>query len=128
MGFTATTVGWVSTLGILASGATSPPGGTARKYAPFRPVMKLALIAAPVEALYSPRVPLRLSATKRLLPKSARPTGPFRLVMKLALIAAPVVALYSPTVPALISDTKRILAEIARPTGRFWPLMKLALI
>ena len=35
------------------------------------PVMKLALIVAPVVALYSPTVPVLRSATKRLLPDTA---------------------------------------------------------
>src|SRR5690349_15085841 len=64
----------------------------------FSPVMKLALIAVPVVASYSPTVVPDWFATKRSLPDNARPAGPFSPVMKLVLIAAPVVALYSPTV------------------------------
>src|SRR5271165_5396155 len=79
---------------------------TASPVRPLSPVMKLALIAAPVVALYSPTVPkeVRLknvSATKRAVPSAdnASPMGLMRLpVMKLALITAPVAALYSPTV------------------------------
>ena len=37
--------------------------------------MKLALIAAPVEALYSPTVPPQKFTTKRELPDSASPMG-----------------------------------------------------
>jgi len=43
---------------------------------PFSPMMKLALIAAPVVALYSPTVLLLLFATKRLLPDNASPKEP----------------------------------------------------
>src|SRR5437868_5520424 len=42
------------------------------------PVMTLGLIGAPVMASYSPTVPEPLLATKRLLPKIARPFGPLR--------------------------------------------------
>ena len=38
--------------------------------------MKLALIAAPVVASYSPTVPLPKFATKRVLPFTATPSGP----------------------------------------------------
>lgn len=62
-------------------------------------VMKLALIATPVLALYSPIVPP--VDTKSVLPDNAKPLGLFSPVMKLALIGAPVVALYSPTVVSL---------------------------
>ena len=86
---------------------------------PFSPVMKLALIVAPVVALYSPTVvPLKLVpwfATKRLLPDNRSPTGPYSPVIKLGLIAAPVVALYTPTVlisPATFA-TKRSLSDNA---------------
>jgi hypothetical protein len=64
--------------------------------------MKLALMAAPVVALYWPTVPyplLRKLATKRMLRDNASSEGSLNPVMKLALIAAPVLALYWPTVP-----------------------------
>jgi len=52
--------------------------------------MKLALIAAPVAASYSPTVPLPLFGTKSVLPNNATSWGPLSPVMKLALIEAPV--------------------------------------
>ena len=51
------------------------------------PVMKLALIAAPVVALYSPTVPPLEFVTKRVSPNTASPKGAFSPVMKLGLAA-----------------------------------------
>src|SRR5437868_8171383 len=76
------------------------------------PVMKLGLIGAPVMASYSPTVPEALLATKRLLPKIARPLGP-STVMKVGLIRAPVVAFHSETLAAPLSETKRLLPKSA---------------
>ena len=42
---------------------------------PLSPEMKLALIAAPVIALYWPTVPFRWFVTKRLFPDQASPVG-----------------------------------------------------
>jgi hypothetical protein len=64
---------------------------------PFNPVIKLALIAAPVVALYSPTMPLPSFATNRRLPDKASPCGWFTPVMKLALITAPDEESYWPT-------------------------------
>jgi len=63
-------------------------------------VIKFALIAAPVLALYFPTVPVELLATKRAVPSpdNASPMGLMSPVMKLALITAPVAASYFPTV------------------------------
>src|SRR5207253_1572748 len=76
----------------------------ARPVGLLTPVMKLALITAPVVALYLPMVvPVPWNPplpTKRLLPEIARPAG-LNPVMKLALITAPVVASYSATLPLL---------------------------
>jgi hypothetical protein len=44
----------------------------------FSPVMKLALIADPVVASYSPTEPLREFATRSVLPLNASPSGFFR--------------------------------------------------
>src|SRR5208282_6858146 len=79
----------------------SPPG---------RLEMKLALIAAPVVALYSPT--MEPFATKRSLPATPIPcTLP---AMGIALSGAPVVALNSRT-PNPDWETKRLLPEIASP-------------
>ena len=69
------------------------------------PVMKLALIAAPVVALYSPTVLLRPFVTKMAVPSpdNATPPGPLTPVMKVALISAPVVASYSSTASAWLT-------------------------
>ncbi len=83
----------------------------------FSPVMKLALIAAPVAASYSPTAPPNWFPTKRLLPDNASWPGLFIPVMKLGLIAAPVVALYSPTVLPPKFATKRSLPDNARSAG-----------
>src|SRR5215469_15570091 len=73
---------------------TSPVG-------PLRPVMKLALIAAPVVASYLPTVPVVKFATKRkpegkngLGPTTASPVGSPLIKMKSGVMAAPVSALY----------------------------------
>jgi hypothetical protein len=58
-------------------------------------VINLALMAAPVVALYWPTVVA--FATNKLLPDNTSSTGPPKPVMKLTLMAAPVVALYSLT-------------------------------
>ena len=60
---------------------------TASPTGSFSPVMKLALIAAPVVASYLPTVPPLAFATKRVLPDTASPSGTFSPVMKLALIS-----------------------------------------
>ena len=59
---------------------------------------KLALITAPVVALYSPTVPNCRVRDEQVVARH-RATGLLQPRMRLALIAAPVVALYSPTVP-----------------------------
>ena len=118
---------------IMDHGEGSGTGASKSPVGWFSPVMKLAFIAAPVVASYSPTVVPDWFATKRSLPDNARPAGLFSPVMKLALIAAPVVALYSPTVvprplPLMPKfDTKRLLPDNARLTGPFSPVMKLAL-
>jgi hypothetical protein len=73
---------------------------TASNEGTISPVMKLALIAAPVLALYSPIVPVLAFPTNRSpKPSSASPTGPRpppvdSPVMKLALTAVPLLARY----------------------------------
>jgi hypothetical protein len=76
-------------------------------------VIKFALIAAPVVALYS-RTEAVASNTKSLLPDNASAVGK-PAVIKLALIASPVVALYLPTVPKPKFATKRMLPWTASP-------------
>src|SRR5713101_596866 len=85
------------------------------------PVAKLALIGAPVVALYSPTVPLLKFATKRWSPDRKSPAGPSSPGMKLALITAPVLALYSPTMPLKSLVTKRRLPHRKSPAGASSP-------
>src|SRR5271165_1430085 len=134
-----------SSLAIGVGGAEGE-GPTANVGNAVSPVMKLALIVAPVAALYLPTVPLtsvrgrpvlvmvvtiKVFATNRAGPSAdnASTPGPFSPVMKLGLIAAPVVALYSLTVLLLFS-TKRAVpsADNASEEGPFSPVMKLGLI
>ena len=84
-------------------------------------MIKLALIAAPVVALYSPTVVPPKFVTKRLLPDTASPEGPFSPVIKLALIAAPVVALYSPTVGARRARHEEVVARHRESEGFVQP-------
>ncbi len=81
----------------------------------FSPVMKLALITAPVVRSYLPTVPLKLATKRRCSTlSSASPKGTDSPVMKLALITSPVAALYLPTVPPIEFATKS-LPKTVRP-------------
>jgi hypothetical protein len=101
---------------------------TATPLGKVSPVMKLALIGAPVLASYSPTVPPKKFATKRVLPDTASPKGSPSPVIKLGLIAAPVLASYLPTVLPEKFDTKRVLPDTASPKGSLSPVIKLGLI
>src|SRR5260370_41616710 len=105
MGFTTVALGRKPTPSAGRVGCAGA-GATAREYTPFRPVMNVGLIAAPLLASYSPTVLLPRFATKRLLPETARESGPFRPGIKLAVMGAPAVAAYWPTVLLLRCATK----------------------
>ena len=78
-------------------------------------MIKLALIANPVVASYSPTV-FVLLATNRLLPDAASAATLFSPVVKLGLTKAPVVALYTPIHPPVSLATKKLLPD----TASFW--------
>src|ERR1700730_9659335 len=95
--------------------------------------MRLALIGAPVVALYSPTllVTKMVFVTKRRRAEvfnTSPKKGACSPVMKLALIAAPVVALYLPTLLAVSIATKRSVPDTDSPVGPFRRVMKGALI
>src|SRR5271165_4111253 len=89
----------------------------------FSPVMKLALITAPVVALYSPTVPLAEFATRRLLPDNASPVGLLNGgATGMTLGTAPAVG-YPTTVPAPVFATRRVLPDNKSQVGPSSPVI-----
>src|SRR5258708_36341625 len=91
---------------------------TAIPWAWFSTVMKLALIASPVAALYSPTVlafnVLPLFNTKRMPSDNASAMGALSPVMNFLLNGVPVLALYSLTTP------------VGTPTVAAWVIYRFA--